>query len=263
MLRSILALALLLPLAAGCSSPNWRVTRQTLSGSEMLVAGGNLRLISARQRQVTHDDPSSKSEVVCTEPSPDVAVAFGRAASANASVATAAGLNVSGAGSFASTEAVSELAGRTAGVLALRDGLYVACQAYANGILGQSAYALILSEYGDLLVNLVGAPRPAGTKAADAAPPPGPGPTLTVYNGRVDAAAPRPPPTPEKAPVQAPPERPPSGALLVACIMEYDPSRLRGTPAPGGTGSSASNILLDRHFCQRVLQSHLGDTPRS
>ncbi len=54
------------------------------------------------------------------------------------------------------------MAGRTAGVVALRDGLYSACQAYANGIIGRRAYALILSQYGDLLVALAA----SGTSAA-------------------------------------------------------------------------------------------------
>ena len=62
--------------------------------------------------------------------------------------------SISGSNSF--TETISAMAGRTAGVVALRDGLYKACEAYANGVIGKSAYALILSQYGNLLVALAG-----------------------------------------------------------------------------------------------------------
>ena len=39
-------------------------------------------------------------------------------------------------------------------MVALRDGLYSACQAYANQLIGKDAYSLILSQYGNLLVAL-------------------------------------------------------------------------------------------------------------
>jgi hypothetical protein len=71
-------------------------------------------------------------------------------------------------GDGSSSETLVEGAGRAEAVLALRDGLYTACQAYANGVLGQDAYAIILSQYGSLLVALVGKDAAAG-KAPPAA----------------------------------------------------------------------------------------------
>ena len=49
---------------------------------------------------------------------------------------------------------MTALAGRSTALLGLRDGLYRACEAYANGALGADAYALILSRYGQLMTTL-------------------------------------------------------------------------------------------------------------
>jgi hypothetical protein len=108
-------------------------------------------MVTERPRQIDSGPPLP---TICTEPSPDVAVAFGK--SLAASVTEQGGTSGSGSLSVASTETATALAGRTAGVLALRDGLYAACQSYVNGVLGHDAYAVILSQYGNLLVALAG-----------------------------------------------------------------------------------------------------------
>lgn len=112
-----------------------------------IVSGGNLRLVTERERK-----PYPK--VVCTEPSPDYAVAFDRNRTLKITPPEGSGRKVElDAGS---SEFVLKGDGRSEGVMALRDGLYTACQSYANGVIGQDAYAIILSQYGNLLVALVG-----------------------------------------------------------------------------------------------------------
>jgi hypothetical protein len=95
----------------------------------------------------------SPGPIICTEPSPDVARALSAAAAA-----TAQGGNAGTTGSFgaggASAEAVLALTGRSTALLGLRDGLYRACEAYANGAIGADAYALVLSRYGQLMTTL-------------------------------------------------------------------------------------------------------------
>ncbi|WFU62680.1 hypothetical protein [Bradyrhizobium brasilense] len=125
---------------------------------------------------------------LCSEPNPDVAVAFAQSAALAANITNPSGIAGSGNASFSSTETVTALAGRTAGVLALRDGLYAACQTYVNGVIGHDAYALILSQYGNLLVALNG----TGTI------------NQTTFTAQ-DAA---------------------TSALLVSCLSEHDPTRL-------------------------------------
>jgi hypothetical protein len=108
--------------------------------------------------------------------------------------------------------------------LALRDGLYATCQAYANGALGQSAYALGLSQYGNLLV------------------------ALTSVNG-VDASGKV---IPGPNPVINTPDQSAAAALLVACISEYDPTRL-GALDPA-TGQIITSRVLDRDFCLKYIE---------
>jgi hypothetical protein len=117
----------------------------------------DVRIITERENPITHQ------KVICTEPSPDVAKAISTAFSASGSGGngTATG-NVAFSG--ANAEAVAELAGRSTALLGLRDGLYRACEAYANGVIGSDTYALIVSRYGQLMTTLF-----LGQDIADAA----------------------------------------------------------------------------------------------
>jgi hypothetical protein len=107
----------------------------------------DVRIITEREHPILHN------KVICTEPSPDVAKALSTAfsLSGQGGNGTASG---SAAGSAASSEAVAELAGRTTALLALRDGLFQTCNAFANGAVGADAYALVLSRYSQLMTTL-------------------------------------------------------------------------------------------------------------
>jgi hypothetical protein len=150
---------LLTTLLAACDSPSAKVTQFRFGTANTLATTGNLRLVSERPRP---GPDGSLLPVVCTEPSPDYAIAFGRSGSANVNVAIPEKATVGGGGSFTQTEVATELEGRAPAVLALRDGLFAACQAYANGVIGHDAYSMILSQYGTLLVALV-AEKPSAT----------------------------------------------------------------------------------------------------
>ena len=230
-LGRIAAAALAAASLAACTSANQRVAHADFGTTKALATTGSLRLITERERP-------GYQPVVCSEPSPDYAIAFGSAtkaalavnggtppaeATAAAAEAAAAGAVGSGAAAFdrTTTEAVTAGAGRAAAVLALRDGLYAACQSYANGVIGQDAYAVILSQYGHLLVALVGDGRadtttPAGGKAA-------------IEASKLDT------------------RRTTLSTLIVACVSGHDATRLgRGT-----------NRLLGPRFCQDVLKAAL------
>lgn len=160
-MRSFVALACCC-LAAGCSSPNMTVSQQQFGDAAVMVAPGNLRLVTQRNRD-------GFPPVVCTEPSPDYAVAFGSKGSLTVKATPPAGTAVDANGSFERSETTASGAGREAAVLALRDGLYAACQAYTNGVIGHDAYSLVLSQYGTLLAAIVHAPKDgaSGTYAND------------------------------------------------------------------------------------------------
>lgn len=144
---------------AGCS-PNMDVKPVRFGESKGIVSGGNLRLVTERTR-------SSPQRIVCSEPSPDYAVAFGSTRAVKLTAPEGATRRNVEAGAITS-EYVLEGEGRAEAVLALRDGLYTACQSYANGIIGKDAYAIILSQYGNLLLGLVGR---AGASVAQASGP--------------------------------------------------------------------------------------------
>jgi hypothetical protein len=269
----------------GCAifaDPNAWPQKFKYADSANLASGANVRYVNDRLRDMAgrEDRPLP---TMCTEPAPDVAVAFGTSLGASA--------NISGQGSggfgAGTSEAAMQLAGRTAGVLALRDGLYATCQAYANGALGQSAYALGLSQYGNLLVALTAHDpgfQPATTSVTAVGPsisitPNGGGaPTVTITPNKVSAPA----ITPQAQPAVAdaddlPPVLPvavtpgtqgqdaanpnpglftandsASHALLVACISEYDPTRLGArNPADGVPWRSA---VLTESFCRNYIR---------
>jgi hypothetical protein len=148
------------------------------------------------------------------------------------------------------------MVGRTAGVVALRDGLYTACQAYANDVIGKDAYSLILSQYGNLLVALAGGGGGATAAAADAskaAAPAAATPSGGAGSGS-GAATPAKASTSSAAPAEdvqvALMQQQALQAMLVACISETDPTVERGD----------GNQLLKTH-CPDFLKAFGGAIP--
>ena len=102
----------------------------------------------------------SPSRVTCSEPSPDVAKAFSSSFNLGTSLA-ARGLpsgvapEVAIAISRAQAEALAQLGERLATIQLLRDGLFRACEAYANGAISDTTYAVILSRFDDTMVTML------------------------------------------------------------------------------------------------------------
>jgi len=135
---------------AGCSILEDDVARgfaQRDSSTPVTFTTADVRMIAQRKR------PNSPDVVTCTEPTPDVAKALSAAAQLSGSGGSGTATGSLSAGG-ASAEAVVALAGRSTALLGLRDGLYRACEAYANGAIGADAYALVLSRYGQLMTTL-------------------------------------------------------------------------------------------------------------
>ena len=150
----------------GCSQTDTVSRYRDIGETRNLLTTADLRIVTARRvpygldRKDGHG--ASDHEVICTEPRPDIAKALSTLASGSASVnlnLPVAGAVVNEAGSAEGTRATAEqlaqLTERVPPIQAMRDGLYRACEAYANQVIGRNAYALILSRYGELLTTLL------------------------------------------------------------------------------------------------------------
>jgi hypothetical protein len=239
-------------LASGCSILEDEVDRGYAPGrtlTEATFTTADIRLITQRARQ------NSPNPIICTEPSPDVAKALSAAAAANAQGGNAGTTGSFGAGG-ASAEAVLALAGRSTALLGLRDGLYRACEAYANGAIGADAYALVLSRYGQLMTTLflgqdvTGA---AGTAAGGSVQSPPVSVTINPSGASaVTAGAQSPPPATQQLPgTQTASSADNSAvaltrmnedylnlgynpdALIIACVNYADPTRVSTPVVPG------------------------------
>ena len=153
----ILPALLLVP---ACATPLERPANVRIGGVRALATPADVRIITDRP----HPDGSA-GNILCAEPSPDVAKALSTLFQISASAKSKTGATGSLGGGGSTAESVSLLAGRTVSVVALRDGVFRACEAYGNRLLNRNAYSLILSQYGDLLVTLTLGEAAAGAAA--------------------------------------------------------------------------------------------------
>jgi hypothetical protein len=128
-------------LCAGCSGTIFK--RANMEDGDSFFLDARQRVVSnvALQKEQFDNGQITPRRVVCAEPSPDVALAMARSFGAGVNVLTYGSGNVSGA----SSEALTQLAERFAAVQLLRDILYRSCEAYANGAISNTAYALMMA----------------------------------------------------------------------------------------------------------------------
>ncbi len=93
-------------------------------------------------------------KIFCAEPSPDVHVSRDKDTDGSLNVATHR-VNVGASFSHSLAETALELGVRSMTVQVLRDGMYRACEALANGVIDEFAYGMILAKYENTLLQLV------------------------------------------------------------------------------------------------------------
>ena len=93
--------------------------------------------------------------VVCAEPSPDVALAIAQSFGFGISIFAGGSGQGAGSGSGATAEGIAQLGERTQSIQLLRDQMYRACEAYANGAITGTTYNLIMSKNNDAMVTLM------------------------------------------------------------------------------------------------------------
>ena len=142
---------------AGCSGEIFH--RFTADDNQWLSVDARQRaIISSKVETMATPGQVTPTRVICAEPSPDVALV----------AATSFGIGASilgkGTGSLtgSSAEGLAQLAERMATIQVLRDGLYRACEAYANGAISSTTYAVLISGVDDTLVTMLMGEMAAG-----------------------------------------------------------------------------------------------------
>ena len=102
------------------------------------------------------------ARIYCAEPSPDVAQALSQSLSAALAVDIAGQGSGSGELAQSSVESIAQLGERLATIQLLRDGYYRTCEAYANGAVSDTTYAMILGGIDDVMATLLSAELAAG-----------------------------------------------------------------------------------------------------
>ncbi|MEL6859790.1 MAG: hypothetical protein AAGL97_09800 [Pseudomonadota bacterium] len=143
----------LFSISACVSGPGETYSQFHLDNGESITTGASRRIVLNTK---TH--PSSRpgrvnpERIVCAEPSPDVAIAIANSFNLGASfLSDRANAAVTGT----QTQALASLAERTVTVQLLRDQMYRACEAYANGAISGTEYSLLMSRNNDAMVTLM------------------------------------------------------------------------------------------------------------
>jgi hypothetical protein len=110
-------------------------------------------------------------QIICAEPSPDVAKAFATAFNMSGSFAgSGKGPNLPAeidaktafALSNSRAETLAQMTNRLATIQLLRDGLYRACEAFQNGAISDTTYAVMISRFDKAMVTMLLAELTAG-----------------------------------------------------------------------------------------------------
>lgn len=158
-IAAVSALACIGVLLAGCNGSTVH-TQKKLGTHDVLLTSADIK--STMSVPVEYNEETRRinpTRVFCAEPSPDVAKAvqesFGFGGGAAVDIPTQGSGTVAISIAKARAEAAAQLGERLATIQLLRDGLYRACEAYANGAFNEVTYAVLLSRYDDTMVTML------------------------------------------------------------------------------------------------------------
>lgn len=141
-----------LSLSACATQPGTILNPFSLAGGQSITTDSRQRIVTANPlRGASRPGLVNPQQIVCAEPSPDVAIALANS--------FGTGLSVLGYGSGSMTgataEGMAQLAERTVAVQLLRDQMYRACEAFANGAISGTTYSLIMSKNNNAMITLL------------------------------------------------------------------------------------------------------------
>jgi hypothetical protein len=159
----IAAVGLVAASLIGCNGPLLRVT-PNMGDLHAVATSADVRLVLTKPVDPADGDYVKPKTITCAEPSPDMARIVTEALGASSSLSvqgkmpsspTPAQLNATMALSKAHAEAIAQMTERLATIQLLRDALYRACEAYANGAISSTTYAVILSRFDKMTVTML------------------------------------------------------------------------------------------------------------
>jgi len=137
-----------------------------------MATSADVRLVIATPVTIYQPDGRiERRQITCAEPSPDVAKAVAEAFGGSGTFSftgktpklpVQGSADATGAATRGYAEAVAQMTERIATVQLLRDGQYRACEAYANGAIDESTYAIMVSRYDDTMITMLTADLIAG-----------------------------------------------------------------------------------------------------
>lgn len=154
-------------LLASCISTGTINKTKYLSDQEVLTTSADVRyILRDRPRNMSLGHVLEPNFITCAEPSPDI----GKVISSSLSEALSASVHlpngidpkIAAAVSQQQATAIAQLTERLTTVQLLRDALYRACEAYANGAMSSTSYAVILSRFDDSMITLLQSELAAG-----------------------------------------------------------------------------------------------------
>lgn len=147
MVSLYILLAGLLGTSLGCSPNTFSLDR----GSSLTTEANTRLMLNTSPRAIPRPGLVQPQRIVCVEPSPDVAIAITEVFKAEFNADGDAG----GKLSRSEVRDVLQLAQRTATLQLLREQMYRACEAYANGAISGTTYSLITSKNNKTMVSLL------------------------------------------------------------------------------------------------------------
>lgn len=161
-----LAIAVGTSLLVGCENLNSIFRTRNLGDGRSLVTDAKQRVVVnvAPGKASTFSGQINPTRIVCAEPSPDVAQALSEALKASVqydrafaapSGETPGSRNVGVEFGRSVTASVAQLGERLAAIQLLRDKMYRACEAYANGAVTSTGYTLMLARLDKTMATLL------------------------------------------------------------------------------------------------------------
>lgn len=153
----------------GCAKDQYFLKSADISSASLVTDAKQRAILTFPATDQREGAKVATRRIVCAEPSPDVAQALSSALQAGLTLDLGKVIGANTANKAlgfdfgqSSSASVAQLGERLAVVQLLRDKMYRACEAYANGAIGEAAYTLLLARNDKSMMSLLSNEMAAG-----------------------------------------------------------------------------------------------------